>query len=765
MDPTLEAFLLSWPLDPWIVVPLLLTGAIYVRGWTQLRRRGAHRFGAVQLAAFLGGLAAVLLALASPLEPFAALLLQVHMAQHLLLMMVAPPLLWLGWPLLPLLRGLPEAVRRHWVAPFFRWGGLRSVLQRLTHPVTAWLLFVASTWIWHIPRLYEVALRSDGWHYVEHVCFFGTGLLFWWPVVQPFPSRPRWSRWLVLPYLLLADVQNTILSAFLAFSDRVLYPHYAGVPRLWGVSALNDQAAAGALMWVPGSLVYLVPLVWIGYGLLFGKSAMSGDGATSAKRQAGRIALPLAALSPPTRWDLLHVPLIGRFLKWRHARLTMQIPLFVLAGVMIADGLTGPQTASMNLAGVLPWIHWRGLVVLALLIAGNVFCMACPFLLPRTIARKWLPAHHAWPRWLRSKWLAVALLIVFLWAYEAFALWASPWWTAWIAVGYFVAAFVIDGWFRGAAFCKYVCPIGQFHFVQSLVSPLEIRVRDPAVCQQCVTKDCIRGRDGIPGCELQLFQPRKSGNMDCTFCLDCVHTCPHDNLGVEAVTPGVELWRDRPRSGVGRWSRRPDLAALVLVLVFGSFVNAAGMVGPVVGVQDRLAVALGLHPTLVYSTGFVLALLLVPAALVAAATALGRWWSGDPGCRIEVAACFAFALVPLGCGMWLTHYTFHFLTSAGTIIPVSQRFIADLGFSFLGEPAWGCGCCVAVASWLLRLEIVFLDLGLLLSLYAGYRIALERGTEYRKALPAFAPWAALMVLLFAVGIWIVFQPMEMRGTS
>ena len=183
----------------------------------------------------------------------------------------------------------------------------------------------------------------------------------------------------------------------------------------------------------------------------------------------------------------------------------------LLAAVMIDDGLRGPQVGAMNLAGVLPWIHWRGLLILGLLAAGNVFCMACPFLLPRTLARRLLPAGRSWPRRLRSKWLAVLLIVAFLWAYEAFALWDSPWWTACIALGYFAAAFVVDGLFRGASFCKYVCPIGQFNFVQSLVSPLEVKVREPAVCASCRTKDCIRGRDGIPGCELQLVPAAQGG--------------------------------------------------------------------------------------------------------------------------------------------------------------------------------------------------------------------------------------------------------------
>ena len=136
--------------------------------------------------------------------------------------------------------------------------------------------------------------------------------------------------------------------------------------------------------------------------------------------------------------------------------------------------------------------------------------------------------------------------------------------------GLLSTAFAIDGLFRGASFCKYVCPIGQFNFVQSLLSPLEVKVRNPGVCTSCRTHECIRGTDNIPGCEMGLFQPRKSSNMDCTFCLDCVHACPHENVGILVGLPGKELWEDPVRSGIGRFWKRPDLALLVLVLVFGA---------------------------------------------------------------------------------------------------------------------------------------------------------------------------------------------------
>jgi hypothetical protein len=337
--------------------------------------------------------------------------------------------------------------------------------------------------------------------------------------------------------------------------------------------------------------------------------------------------------------------------------------------------------------------------------------------------------------------------------------------TAWIALAYFAGALLVDGFFRGASFCKYLCPIGQFNFVQSLVSPLEIKVRDRAVCTDCRRKDCFNGRDGIPGCELNLYLPRKVGNLDCTLCLDCVHACPHDNIGILARPPAAELWHDPQRSGIGRFSRRRDLAALVVILTFGAFANAAAMTGPVVEWEQEITNWLALSSSWITWAGlFVVGLVIVPLLMMATSSALSRRWGGLAASRLDLATRFAYCCVPLGFAMWLTHYSFHFLTSYPTLVPAVQRFANDLGSGLLGSPEWQNCCCLPVAGWLLRLEILFLDLGLLLSLYTAFRIASAQTLGAGRALRAAAAWGLLLVLLFMVGIWIVFQPMQMRGT-
>lgn len=471
-------------------------------------------------------------------------------------------------------------------------------------------------------------------------------------------------------------------------------------------------------------------------------------------------------------FDGLRLPVVGRFLRWRHSRTAMQVPLLALAVAMIVHGLLGPQLAPKNLATVLTWIHYRGVLVAALLLAGNLLCMACPLILVRDLARRFVRPRRHWPRWLRSKWLAAGLFVLVLFSYELFDLWGSPWWTAWLIVAYFVAAVVVDTLFRHASFCKWVCPVGQFNFVASTMSPLEVKVREPEVCATCETLDCIKGaRDPERpdtvlqrGCELALAQPRKTGNMDCTFCLDCVYACPHDNVGLTARVPGSELWTDPRRSGVGRFSKRRDLGVLAVLFTFGALLNTFGMVSPVYAVQSWLAKVLGTSwEAPVLGVLFGLALVVEPILLLALAGELSRRGARGRNGALEPLLPwvnrFVYALIPLGFGIWLGHYGFHLLTGLGAFIPVSQSALAAAGLPWLGAPDWSWGGLSAERVY--PLEIGLVSLGLLGSLLVAFRIS-EREVGERAA-RAFAPWAGLLVLLWAVALWLLAQPMEMRG--
>ena len=186
--------LASWSLEPALLLGLALTGALYLRGFAQVRRQLPARFPAWRRTAFLAGLAALAVALLSPLDGLADLLLQAHMAQHWLLMSVVPPLVWLGAPVVPLLRGLPRSWLTRGLGPFLAWSGLRHGLRLLTRPVSAWSLWALTTLAWHWPAAYQAALQDSFWHELEHACFLAASLLFWYPIVAPWPNARSHHR-------------------------------------------------------------------------------------------------------------------------------------------------------------------------------------------------------------------------------------------------------------------------------------------------------------------------------------------------------------------------------------------------------------------------------------------------------------------------------------------------------------------------------------------------------------------------------------------
>ncbi len=474
--------------------------------------------------------------------------------------------------------------------------------------------------------------------------------------------------------------------------------------------------------------------------------------------------------------DILRWRIVGPMLRWRHARTSLQLVLLVAAVVVVLHGLVGPDIAPGNVATVLTWVHYRGLLVVALLAAGNFFCAGCPFVLVRDWGRRLHAPTRIWPKRLRGKWIAIVLFVGVLFSYELFDLWALPRGTAYLVLAYFGAALAVDSVFKGATFCKHLCPIGQFNFVASTMSPLELQIREPATCQACRTSDCISGRRSpeparLPatqhvivqrGCELGLYLPAKVGNIDCTFCLDCVQACPHDNIAIAVRAPALELVDGRRRSGIGRLARRPDIAALAVLFVFGAMLNAFAMVAPVHHVEQWLAGTIGsTSETLVLGCLFVLALGAVPLLLLGAAAILTRAMTRDSPAPVgRVAMRYAFGLVPFGFGMWLAHYGFHLLTGALTVVPVTQSAVMDLlGWPALGDPLW---------RWTgMRPGAVLpLQLGCILLGTAG-SVGVMRLISLRdypnRPNRAGLPWAVLVILLAAAAVWVLFQPMEMRG--
>jgi putative membrane protein len=258
-----QGTLQSWSSAAGVDVSLLVLGVIYARGWFHLRRVEPRVFSVPRLGAFVAGLASVWVALGSPLAEYDDALLTVHMIQHLLLMSVAPALFLLAAPALPLLHGMPQVLARNIVAPVLRWRVVQAVGNFLTRPAVAWLVAALTLMIWHVPQIFDLALRHEWLHKFEHASFLSAGLIFWWPVIQPWPSVARRPSWVIPLYLFAATLPCDALSGFLAFCDRVVYTSYLSAPRLAGISALQDQQRAAALMWTVVTFIQMIPAVAI----------------------------------------------------------------------------------------------------------------------------------------------------------------------------------------------------------------------------------------------------------------------------------------------------------------------------------------------------------------------------------------------------------------------------------------------------------------------------------------------------------------------
>ena len=235
-----------------VLLVFVLMVVVYVRGWLHVR----SLIPAWRAASFLLGLFLIGVAVASPMASLVHELLTAHMIQHLLLMTFAAPLIWLGEPLMAFSHGLQTSVREG-MALLFRRPSMQTVGKAITHPAVCWLAATAALVVFHIPAMLALAMESPTCHAIVEVSFLLAGLLFWWPVVQPWPNTKR-PEWLTVVYLFLATLPCDILSGFLVFCDRVVYAGYVSSSHPLGLSPLDDQQFAGALMWTVVTVVYFI---------------------------------------------------------------------------------------------------------------------------------------------------------------------------------------------------------------------------------------------------------------------------------------------------------------------------------------------------------------------------------------------------------------------------------------------------------------------------------------------------------------------------
>ncbi|HEV8344516.1 MAG TPA: cytochrome c oxidase assembly protein [Candidatus Binatia bacterium] len=275
--------LTDWHWRSDVISVLLVFGTVYIRGWVRLRKTGGEA-KLSQLVFYALALVAIGCALLSPIDDLASYLLIAHMVQHEMLMMLAPPLILLANPVPVLLWGLSGSSRFQPGWFLTRHSVTRRVRDFLGWMPVAWSLYVVNLWAWHHPVLYQAALQNSWIHDFEHILFFLTALVFWWPVIQPVSRPGPIQDGIRILYLFLAATQDTVLSGLIALSSRILYPHYETALRLWDLTPREDQIGGGIVMFAVGSMTYLVAILVL-VNVLLGEGRRKGSvKRTSAQR-------------------------------------------------------------------------------------------------------------------------------------------------------------------------------------------------------------------------------------------------------------------------------------------------------------------------------------------------------------------------------------------------------------------------------------------------------------------------------------------------
>lgn len=267
----------QWHAHPSIILGLLAFGGAYLLGVGPLRQR--YRLGPPvegwRVSVFLLGVLVLMVALLSPIHDLGErFLFSFHMLQHMLLMLVFPPLALIGTP--------PWLLK-----PFLRNPTVRQAVSFVTRPVAAFLIFNTVLVFWHVPGLYDLALRERNIHILEHVTFMGAAVLMWWPVLSPMHELPRAPYIGQMAYLFMVPTVSAILGAFITFSESVWYDWYAEAPRIWEISAKTDQEIGGLLMWVPGGVVFMASLIIV--FLVWAGKSESDDSAIGAAQADGAV--------------------------------------------------------------------------------------------------------------------------------------------------------------------------------------------------------------------------------------------------------------------------------------------------------------------------------------------------------------------------------------------------------------------------------------------------------------------------------------------
>ncbi len=462
--------------------------------------------------------------------------------------------------------------------------------------------------------------------------------------------------------------------------------------------------------------------------------------------------------------NLLEIGWLRRLLTARALQPALQIPLLALMAIVVFLGFLDVQDGGVNLATKLTWTIWWAGIIFTFVLAGRVWCLACPFGALNEWTARLTRAWRRLPRAFRNIWWATGAFVLLTWADEQLGIVRSPSVTAWIVLVFAALAVAVGLRYERRSFCRYLCPIGGLIGLYSMTAPVELRVKDCQTCRTDPDKTCYRGGPAAPGCPMFEFPQTMDRNNYCTLCAACVTGCAHDNLVLRFRSFGKDLW------AAGR--RAVDEAYLAVALVGLTLLVTAQMLNAWPGWVSALARWLpaavrGALKPVTYLTAVESAVLLVgalavgPLLVLAAAAVADRLASPHRLGLRRTFVVFGYMFIPIGLAVHLAHNLSHLLLEGGGIVPVVQRAAALWTPFWLGEPDWQVPP-IAPGPVVGLLQTAVVVAFFVLSLLVGHRLSLRAYAEPRSAFRALVPFAVLSLAFTVLSIILLQQPMGMR---
>jgi polyferredoxin len=462
--------------------------------------------------------------------------------------------------------------------------------------------------------------------------------------------------------------------------------------------------------------------------------------------------------------DLLRLPWLRRLLTSSWLQPALQVPLLALMALVAVVGLVDVQDGARNLATKLTWTIWWAGIIFTFVLAGRIWCLACPFGALTEWSSRWSGAWRRLPRIFRNLWWATGLFLALTWADEQLGVVRSPRVTAWIVIGFAALAVAVGLRYQRRSFCRHLCPIGGLIGIYSMTAPVELRAGEASTCRGHATKECFQGTGHSRGCPMLEFPQSMDRNNYCTFCAECVKGCSRSNIVLRFRAFGRDLW------ATGRRVMDESYLAVALVgltmLVTAQMLSAwpewiaalARWLPPVI----RASLKPVTYLTLVESVLLLGGTLVVSPLLVLAAAAVANRRAGADALGLRrTFVVFGYMFVPVGLAMHLAHNLAHLLLEGGGIVPVVQRAVALYTPFVLGEPDWHVAPLAPPAVVAVLQAAVVVGF-FVLSLVAGRRLALRTFTSPLVASRALLPFALLSLAFTVAGLVLLQQPMGMR---